>query len=247
MSESSKTAGYAERFYRQRVRGHLEAYRVVVQQTDLNIYSDRPQVDVARDALIEQRGYLETYIHQHPLFLHTLKDYPDDGFAPGIVRDMIQAGRAVGVGPMAAVAGAVSEKVGQRLLASCAEVVIENGGDIFLSVRRPLTVGIFAGSSPLSMKIGLRIPPDTGIQAVCTSSGTVGHSRSFGKADAVCVLSHSCALADAAATALGNRVHTSADAPLAIAWGRTIPGLQGILVIVGEKMAAWGQIEMVDL
>ena len=110
---------------------------------------------------------------------------------------MIFAAQAAGVGPMAAVAGALAEQVGQRLLKSTSEVIIENGGDIFIGARQILTVGVYAGGSPLSLKLGLRIDPAKGIRGICTSSGTVGHSLSFGKADAVCVLSDSCALADA--------------------------------------------------
>ena len=83
--------------------------------------------------------------------------------------------------------------------------------------------------------------------AVCTSSGTVGHSVSFGKADAVCVVSSSCALADAAATAIGNRVAGSADIKDAIQRGKMIPGVGGILIIVGDKLGAWGGIEVVPL
>jgi ApbE superfamily uncharacterized protein (UPF0280 family) len=238
----------AERVYRHLVHTHLAMSRVVVQQTDLSIYNDGPvDITAARDIVFEQRGYLEAYIHRHPEFLHSLDPLPDDPLAPAIARQMLHAARAAGVGPMAAVAGAMAERVGQRLLERTKEVIVENGGDIFIRIHRPLTIGIYAGQSPLSLKVGLRIQPDAGIRAVCTSSGTVGHSLSFGNADAVCVLSHSGALADAAATAIGNRVTDSKDIRRAIAWGEHIEGLQGILIIKADKMAAWGQLEIVPL
>ncbi|RJQ77356.1 MAG: UPF0280 family protein [Desulfobacteraceae bacterium] len=237
-----------ERFYRNSVRTHLHMTRVVVQQTDLGIYSNiRLEAAIAKDAAIEHRGYLEAYMRRHPEFMHALAPLPDDPLAPAIARKMIRAGRAAQVGPMAAVAGAMAEQVGQSLLNHVEEVVVENGGDIFLCVRRPLTIGIYAGASPLSLKVGLRISPGTGIKAVCTSSGTVGHSLSFGRADAVCVLSSSCALADAAATAIGNRVGSSKDIRSAIAWGEHVEGLIGILIIKADQMAAWGQLEVVPL
>lgn len=222
--------------------------RVVVQQTDLSIYSDRAvNSATVRDVVIQQRGYLESYIRRRPEFLHSLHPLPYDPLASVIAKRMLQAARAAGVGPMAAVAGAVAEQVGERLLEDAEEIIVENGGDIFVGVRRPLTIGIYAGTSPLSLKLGLRVLPDAGIRAVCTSSGTVGHSLSFGKADAVCVLSHSCALADAAATAIGNRVGSGSDIRSAIRWGERIEGLKGILIIKADKMAAWGQIEIVPL
>jgi uncharacterized protein len=234
--------------YRRAVHSDLHSVRLAVQQTDLCIYSN---VDVntaaAKEELIEQRGYLEAYILRHPEFLHTLEPLPDDPLAPAIARQMMSAGRAAQVGPMAAVAGALAEKVGNRLLDSADEVIVENGGDIFIRVNRSVTIGIYAGASALSMKVGLRLQPNSGVRAVCTSSGTVGHSLSLGKADAVCVLSDSCVLADAAATAIANRVGGTKDLRPAIAWGERIEGLSGILIIKHDQMAAWGQLEIVPL
>jgi uncharacterized protein len=238
----------AVRTYRNAVHSDLNSARVAVQQTDLCIYSDIPvDTAAAREELIEQRGYLEAYIVRHPEFLHALEPLADDPLAPAVARQMLLAGRIADVGPMAAVAGALAEKVGRRLLGSAGEVIVENGGDIFIQVKRPVTIGIYAGDSVLSLKLGLRLEPQSGICAVCTSSGTVGHSLSFGKADAVCVLSDSCALADAAATAIANRVGGVKDLRPAIGWAERIKGLSGILIIKKDQMAAWGKIEIVPL
>lgn len=240
-------AVYQQRTYRRRVHSHLAVTRIVVQETDLNIYGDGPVADAAKEAVIAQRASLEAYIRRHPEFLRTLRPWPDDPLAPRVVGSMIRAGRAARVGPMAAVAGALAQEVGRQLLQWTPEVIVENGGDIFLGVQRPLTVGVFAGSSPLSMKIGMRIDPTGGIRAICTSSATVGHSLSLGRADAVCVLGDCCALADAMATAIGNRVQTSGDIASAIHWGRRVSGVRGVLIIVGAGMGAWGEIETVAL
>jgi ApbE superfamily uncharacterized protein (UPF0280 family) len=158
---------------------------------------------------------------------------------------MIQAGQTAGVGPMAAVAGAMAECVGRYLLGQCRQVVVENGGDIFLKSDRSLVASLFAGDSPLSMQFGIKLPPAENGLGVCTSSGTVGHSLSTGSADAVCVVSASCALADAAATAIGNRIHASRDIKSAIAFGKSIPGVSGIVVVVKQAMGAWGSVELV--
>lgn len=166
---------------------------------------------------------------------------------PRIVRMMTDAGRKAGVGPMAAVAGAVAEQVGRELMAHSPEVIVENGGDIFLKVDAPLTLAIFAGDSPLSCRVGLRIHAAEAPAGVCTSSGTVGHSLSMGKADAVCVLSASCALADAAATAIGNRVGHPRDIASALDFGRSIPGVAGIVIIVGDKIGFQGELEVVPV
>ena len=123
-----------------------------------------------------------------------------------LVKEMIRVSTLANVGPMAAVAGAMAEFVSKDLLKISKQVIVENGGDIYLATSRERTIGIYAGTSPLSMKLGITISPEDSPLGVCTSSGTVGPSLSFGKADAVCILSKSAALADAAATAVGNVV-----------------------------------------
>ena len=95
--------------------------------------------------------------------------------------------------------------------------------------------------------MGLKIDPGLTPLGVCTSSGTVGHSFSFGRADAACVLAHSSALADAAASALGNRVQNAGDIAAALEWAATAPDLLGAVVIVGDKLGAWGRVELVPL
>jgi ApbE superfamily uncharacterized protein (UPF0280 family) len=236
------------RTYRTRMgREGLVGFRVAVKETDLMVLAQRDLSIEVRDLIIRERQQLEAYIQQHPDFLTTLSPSPPDLYAPPLVRDMIQAATAAGVGPMAAVAGASAARVGQALLAFTDEVIVENGGDIFMHLRRPATVSLYAGRSPLSNKLGLRIPAEPQTWGVCTSSGTVGHSLSLGQADAACVVAADTALADACATALGNRVTSASDINEALDWLGGIPGLTGALVVVGEHLGAWGHIELVPL
>ncbi len=235
------------RTYRQLVQTRLKATRVIVQETDLCIYADRDVSASAKEAVIRQRGYIENYMRRHPEFAPSLNPLPLDDLAPKIVQDMMDAGRKAQVGPMAAVAGAVAEHVARILRADANQIIIENGGDLFADAAQDITIAVYAANSPLSLRIGLKITADLMPLAVCTSSGTVGHSLSKGRADAVCVLSRSCPLADAAATAIGNRVRTTEDIDPAIRWGGAIDGVMGILVVLGEKMGAWGKVELVPL
>jgi len=170
-----------------------------------------------------------------------------DLHAPELVREMIRVSQLARVGPMAAVAGAIAEWVSKDLLKLSKEVIIENGGDIYLATARERTIGIYAGQSPLSLKIGIVIGPEESPLGVCTSSGTVGPSLSFGRADAVCILSKSAALADAAATAVGNIVQEKKDIELGLGRGKEIEGVLGVLIIVGEKMGVWGNIKLTEL
>lgn len=239
---------HRERTYRDTMRHpHLVGFQVTVKETDLHIQAERQLTDITRELVMEYRGYIEAYIQQHPDFVRAMTPWLHPSPAPRIIQAMATAAGKAGVGPMAAVAGAIAESVGADLLAHSSEIIVENGGDIFIRLNSPALIGIYAGSSPLSMKIGIRLAARPDPVGICTSSGTVGHSISFGSADAVCVISPSCALADAAATAVGNRVCKPSDIGPAIQWGQRIQGVDGIVIIKKDKIGAWGEIEVVPL
>jgi uncharacterized protein len=238
---------YRERTYRNSVAAHdLVSFRVSVRETDLYIAADCDLSRIALDSVIKHRNYLESYIQKHPTFLKSFMPVTSNRLAPAIVRDMIEAGITAQVGPMAAVAGAMAQFVGTDLLCHCENVIVENGGDIFMKSFNERRVSIFAGESSLSQKLVLRIIPSEMPLGVCTSSATVGPSVSFGRADAVCVLSQSSSLADAAASLIGNQVQTPDDIKKALNIGSEIPGIKGIVIIMGETMGAWGQIEFCE-
>jgi hypothetical protein len=238
---------YQPRTYRHWIEGKdLVPFTVTVKETDLYIRATSNLQRKARRLVLKYRWQLEQYIEQNPDFLTSLKPLPVPERAPRIVQDMLEVGRQAGVGPMAAVAGAIAECVGRELLDFSPEIIVENGGDIFLKILSKRVVGIFAGDSPLTGKIGLEINPHDTPLGVCTSSGTVGHSLSFGKADAVVVVAASATLADAAATAIGNRVSRPDDINSAIEFGQSIGGLKGILIIAGKNIGAWGDVKLCE-
>jgi ApbE superfamily uncharacterized protein (UPF0280 family) len=239
---------YEERTYRNLVKtDDLVKFEVVVNETDLLVRADKNLSTETRNSVLRFRRQLETYIAQKPEFQTSLVPIEEPPHLPEIVQEMIRTSRLARVGPMAAVAGAVAESVSKELLNYSQEVIVENGGDIFLATSRERTIGIYAGRSPLSLRIGIVIEPEASPLGVCTSSGTVGPSLSFGKADAVCILSKSAALADAAATSVGNLIQGKKDIELGLERGREIEGVLGTLIIVGEKMGAWGNIKLVEL
>ena len=238
---------YQKRSYRYSVQAKdLKSFQVVVGETDLWVCAESDLKTQVRDLVFMFRHQIETYIGFHPEFLTSLLPLCDDPCAPPIVRDMIRSTIKAGVGPMASVAGAMAQWVGEALFDLSGQVIIENGGDIFMTVQRPVTVSIFAGDSPLSGKFGLRIPERQMPLGICSSSATVGHSLSRGVTDVVCLLSKSTALADAAATALGNRVMKRADLEHAAHWAEQVGGILGGAVIVKDTMATWGDVELVE-
>lgn len=239
---------FKERAYRNLVhQDNLVSFRVAVKETDLFVHAAKQLEDVTRELVLKHRGYLEAYIHKNQEFAKTLEPYCINGPAPIIIKEMAAAGEKTGVGPMAAVAGAIAEHVGKGLLSYTDEVVVENGGDIFIKTDSPVTAGIFAGQSPFSMHIGLRVDPMGKPVSICTSSGTIGHSLSLGKADAVCVVSESGSLADAAATSIGNHVTSKTDIQKAIEFGKNIDGVTGLVIIMGDRIGLYGKVEMVPL
>ena len=236
---------YQPRTYRHWVKGEdLISASVTVKETDLYISALTNLKRRALKLVVKYREMLEGYIERYPSFLTTLTPIDVGEDAPQIVRSMGHAARLVGVGPMASVAGAIAEFVGDELLAYSAEVIVENGGDIYLKSLRERVVGIYAGESPLSGRIGLEISPKATPTGICTSSGTVGHSLSYGQADAVVVLARSAALADAAATAIGNRIIKADDIPLGIEFARGIEGLNGVVIIKEDNLGVWGEVKL---
>jgi ApbE superfamily uncharacterized protein (UPF0280 family) len=197
--------------------------------------------------IVELRAALQAYLAQDPDFAASHAPYAPSAGAPKLAREMAQAAAVAGVGPLAAVAGAFAQAAGQFLAAYSTEVIVENGGDIYLATTKDRIVGIYAGpASPYTGRLGLKIEAARQPLGVCTSSGTVGLSFSYGVADAAVILAADALLADAAATALGNRVQGPRDVGAAVEFAATLPGVSGALAICGEALAVWGQIELVD-
>ncbi len=240
--------GMGKREYRDLISpGDLTAFRVKVRETDLFVMADKPLPKDTRDAVVRHRHSIEAYMASHSQFRDSLVPIGMDPLAPKIVREMLLASERTGVGPMAGVAGAISQYVGEDLLRFSKEVIIENGGDIYMHSAKKRRVAIYAGLSPMSLRIGIAIPPNKTPIGVCTSSGTVGHSRSFGKADAVCIVSGSPILADAAATAVGNSVNSRRDIDRGLMVAQKIEGVLGAVVIVEDALGVWGEMELVRI
>lgn len=243
---------YIQRDYRRGLGGGLETRQIAVAETDLAVSllpgawtADLEQRLKKHIALLRQE--LEEYIAGHPAFLTSHQPLPVDETAPPMAFYMARAGNLAGVGPMAAVAGAFAEAAGLFLQPFSREVVVENGGDIYMAGEQERLTGVFAGNSPFSGKLALRIKPAQMPLGICTSSGTVGPSFSYGRADAVCILAPDTLLADAAATGAANLVQEAEDVEKAVNFAAGIKGITGALAIKGEALAAWGQIELVPL
>jgi uncharacterized protein len=236
-----------EREYRSASAADLLKFRVVVGESDLWILSNHDLKQTVADLLKQYRRQLKEYIYHHPVFKATFSPYHRDERAPKLIQWMIDSSAKVGVGPMAAVAGAIAGIIGLEIDTGVTELIIENGGDIYLRSSRERMIAVHAGKSVFSGKIGLVIPPQPLGLGICTSAGTVGPSVSLGKADAVVMISPDTALADAAATATGNQIQDASDLSKAMDYAQSISEIKGVLLIKDDKMAAWGEIEVAKI
>lgn len=241
-----KTHKYQRRFYRGWV-GTKDLYstHIIDKETDLYILTNKPiDKDFVKERVREYRFAIENYISKDRRFLTALKPIEVELNAPVIVKKMNEAAKLAFVGPMAAVAGAIAQFLGRDLLRKgYRDIIIENGGDIFLKTPKIRAIGIYAGKSKLWRNLKLKIKPKNTPLGICASSGTIGHSLSYGLADSVVILSKNAILADAVATATCNLVQSKQDLQRALDFAKSIKGVSGVVIIIKDNLASWGTIE----
>ena len=85
-------------------------------------------------------------------------------------------------------------------------LIIEDGGEILVQSPDQVTIGLYAGENAIGTNLGFLIDPNDTPLGISTSSATISHALSFGKADAVTIFAKTCTVADAAATFFCNAV-----------------------------------------
>jgi hypothetical protein len=222
---------------------HLETDLWIAVSADTFTAAVRP---FAMDRILFYRDVLERHIREYPDFLNSLVPLNGPDNLHPLVSEMYEATRSAGTGPMSAVAGAVAEYICRDLVEEFRfpEVVVENGGDLFMKLVSPVTISVFAGSSPVSDKIGLEIRPEETPLSVCCSSGTIGHSMSVGTADACVIACQSGALADAYATAFCNRVSSVGLIDELTEKALKTPEILSVVIIKDDKAGIGGRMEV---
>jgi ApbE superfamily uncharacterized protein (UPF0280 family) len=241
-----KTTKYKRRFYRDGVDAKdLRLTHILEKETDLQVFTNKPlDKDFVLEKIRAYRADIENYIDKDRRFLTALKPIAIQVNAPGIVKEMAKQAKKVNVGPMASVAGAIAEFLGKDLLKKgYRDVIVENGGDIFLKTTKTRRIGIYTGRSKLWNKLKLKLKPKDTPIGICTSSGRIGHSLSFGCADCVIILSKIASLADAVATATANRINSKEDLQKALDFARSIRGILGVVIILKNNLISWGKVE----
>ncbi len=243
---------FEERTYRTQFNSkRFKGFEVKYFETDLwigvNPDSFQPEMEkIALEKIKLLRDKFDKYIQAEPFFKKSLKPFNPTEIAPPEAIEMAMAAEKAGIGPMSAVAGLFAREVGEEILRNFIvdEIVVENGGDIYVLLKDELVLSVFAGDSILSERIGLIIPPGKNKFGICTSAGTVGPSISYGKADAVVIICDDILLADAFATALGNKVKSPNDIEKVIKQSEKYPEILSLLIICEDKIGIRGDYEM---
>jgi hypothetical protein len=230
----------------------LVGFRVNQKETDVYVAVDSRKKENLKSIITETerliRDYrrdIEDYIRNYPLFEVSFRPVAVDSDAPEIIKEMARVALLANVGPFASVAGAIAGAVGRKLSEEISDVIIENGGDVFMKTTKPRKVGIYSDSDEISNRIGLEVHPTDTPLGICASSGTQGHSFSFGRADVAVAVSNSTALADACATAMGNLIMESRDITKGIDFAKSIEGIKGVVIVKDGQIGFWGDIRII--
>ncbi len=221
----------------------LKRFSICIRETIATLICQERYYEPAIKRIRELRMDIRGYIEKYPDFGRSYSPREARRDAPDVIKGMAEASAICGVGPMACVAGAVACGVVRTLAdAGARHIVFDNGGDIALFIDSPVRIGIYSGQMKKSSP-AFYVKPRPGIFGICTSSARIGHSESFGVTDAATVVSGSVMLADAMATALGNDIKsTELSVIRKRIKNRMIPGIEGIMVIVGEYTALCGNL-----
>ena len=194
------------------------------------------------------RADLKTYIAHNQDFLLSLEplEMPDDDLSDIVIR-MYGSSALCDVGPMACVAGTISEMALEYMMDLNSKYsIVENGGDIALVNDRKVLCGIYSNNEVLGNEIAFEIKGRDSPLGICTSSGKIGHSISFGLSDSVTVISKSPSLADALATRIANDVNGQTSEDKVSNALNTADDyrefFEGILIISGENVATNGKL-----
>lgn len=238
---------FSDKFYRESTTGsRWKDFQVKVETTDLLIKAGIDLSEKADMIVRKLRKELRDHIKIQQEFLTSLNPVERLPNRPEIINMMYEASETAGVGPMAAVAGAIAELTGMELREHSGEIIIENGGDIWMNISEPVVLNLFSGKFSFASETCIKMHPQDSPIGVCTSSARVGYSISLGKADAAVIICKSSCMADAIATETCNRVISEESITEAISFAVDLEPVKGAIIVFRDKMALQGDIELTE-
>ncbi|MBD3264200.1 MAG: UPF0280 family protein [Candidatus Omnitrophica bacterium] len=235
---------YEPRLYRDIAKEGF-SLEIAYKESDILIVSSAEiEYKEAYNLLIKYYGIVEKYAKDRPDFLNSLSPLKEDSRASSIAKDMIFYSGLAGTGPFSAVAGAISFYVGRELLSSVDEIILENGGDIFIKTKKARRIGVYLGENSSFPQLGLEIQPRNGDFGIASSSSLLGHSLGFGQAELVTVIGKNSMVADAFATAFSNKVKDDRSVDFVLKEARKNDYLDGLMIVFKGQLYIWGDIAL---
>jgi len=212
-------------------------------ETVVTIITDKKcYVDAAINEIIKCRKEIKKYIEKNPVFNDTLDPFICEKNSPDIIKKMCGSSEKFNIGPMSTVAGIIAEYSLKKMISLGARhAIVDNGGDIALVTNRPIKIGLYTGRK-YTGQFAFNILPQDQILGICTSSGKIGHSFSFGNTDSVTIFSRDVALADGAATAVANQINTGDEIEQGCKILDRVDGIIGATVVIDNKIGFWGKV-----
>ncbi len=207
---------------------------------DLRLLVTAPE-DVAeevRAAALSLWEQLRSYSLRDPAFRTSKR--PIAGVrsdAPDVVREMVAAASAAGVGPMVTFRGAVVDQVGRVLAVQLSELTVACGGDYFIKARRRTQVGIRRPGGD-TMAVAFAASEGVGV------STTLGRARAGAGPDGLAVIASSCTMADAVAAGVQAILTKSGGFAKALRYLRAAPEVLGGVIVIGEHIGLAGGVEI---
>ena len=221
------------------LRRRARSFDIQVQDMVLHISAPEDYAEESRAAALSFWEQLQSYALRNPQFRTSkrpLARVPED--APPVVREMVAAAKAAGVGPMFTFRGAVTDQVGRFLAGTLSEVTVSCDGDYFIQTKKRMRLAVKRHGGP---PIVVAVEPSKRGVGVST---TLGRGRDHAGPDGLAVIASSCMLADAAAAGVQALLPKEGGFKLALQYLRRVPGVRGGVVVVGERIGVAGGVEI---
>jgi ApbE superfamily uncharacterized protein (UPF0280 family) len=221
------------------LRRRTKAFEIQIQDLSLHITAPEDYGEESRAAALSFWEQLQSYGLRHPGFRTSkrpLEQIATD--APDIVREVVRAAAAAGVGPMFTFRGAVVDQVGRFLAEQLHEVTVSCDGDYFIKAKKRLKISVKRrGGEPITVALQ---PVAAGIGV----STTLGRGKQGTGPDGLAVIAETCMLADAAAAGVQACLPKEDGFGMALHYLQRVPGVQGGVVVVGERIGVAGRVEI---
>lgn len=219
----------------------------VVEESDCTVVTNyEPAIKKAMTQLVQDRAILKFFVKNNPVWQNSFVPMHTKDPAP-IIELMEESAEICDVGPMAAVAGALADRMQMVMLENkhVQVAVVEDGGEIAINSAEDIVIALYVLSNSLKAKLGFKFAGGSTAVGLGTSSGQFGHSISLGEADTATIFAKNAALADAAATKICNAVKGE-DHEKSILKGLDladkIDGLYGVFITRGKFIGKKGKI-----